>query len=179
MQTLRAGPLVLEPMTVGHAREMFVLLSEPDLYRHLDYGPPASVQYLEALYVTLEGRRSPDGAQHWLNWAIRGPAQGLVGYVQATVGRSGSAWIAYVLGSRHWGRGYATLATQCMMEHLVEAYAVRRFLATVERDNGKSITVLERLGFERAGLQESRDHELSGTELLFTAEVIGKLRVTG
>ena len=42
-----------------------------------------------------------------------------------------------------------------MMEHLVEAQPVRRFLATVERDNAKSVIMLERLGFVRAGLQES------------------------
>lgn len=171
MEALHIGSLTLEPLTVGHAAEMFALLSAPEIYRHLDYAPPSSVQHLEELYATLESRRSPDGTQHWLNWVIREPVHGLVGYVQATVGQSGSAWIAYVLGARYGGRGYATLATGCMMEHLIEAYAVRRFLATAERDNAKSITVLERLGFSRAGLQESREHELSATELLFIREV--------
>ena len=171
METLHIGSLALEPLTAGHAAEMFALLSEPELYRHLDYAPPSSVQHLEALYATLEGRRSPDGTQHWLNWVIREPVHGLIGYVQATVGQSASAWIAYVLGAQYWGQGYATLATHCMMEHLVAAYAVRRFLATVERNNAKSLAVLERLDFSRAGLEESGEHELSGTELLFIREV--------
>lgn len=171
METLHIGSLTLEPLTVSHGEEMFALLSAPEIYRYLDYAPPSSVRHLQALYATLESRRSPDGTQHWLNWVIREPVHGLVGYVQATVGQSGSAWIAYVLGAQYGGRGYATLATRRMMGHLVEDYAARRFLATVERDNAKSITVLERLGFSRAGLRESREHDLSATELLFIREV--------
>ncbi|NJM91265.1 MAG: GNAT family N-acetyltransferase [Myxococcales bacterium] len=148
---------------------MFELLKAPELYEHLDYPPPPSVEHLQSNYTKLERRRSPDGKQHWLNWVIRKQDAGLVGYVQATVTEGGSAWVAYVLGRNRWGNGYATLATRCMMEHLVAHYAVRRFLATAERSNSRSISVLKRLGFAEAQAEESVRHELTPTELLFVA----------
>jgi len=169
MQTLHAGPLVLEPLVVAHTQDMFALLKEPELYRHFDEAPPPSVDWLQARYARWQGRRSPDGRQQWLNWVIRDPAGALAGYVQATVDPDGSAWVAYVLGRSSQGRGYATVATRCMMDHISEQYAVRRFLARVEQANQKSIAVLRRLGFAEAGSDESLRHALSATERLFVA----------
>jgi RimJ/RimL family protein N-acetyltransferase len=169
MQTLRVGPLVLEPLVVAHTEDMFALLAEPELYRHLDEAPPPSVEWLQARYARWQARRSPDGQQQWLNWVIREPEGRLAGYVQATVHPDGSAWVAYVLGRSSQGCGYATVATRCMMEHLGEHFAVRRFLARVEQANEKSIAVLRRLGFSEAGSDESTRHALSATERLFVA----------
>jgi RimJ/RimL family protein N-acetyltransferase len=169
MQILHAGPLVLEPLVVAHTEDMFALLKESELYRHLDDSPPPSVEWLRARYAGWQTRRSPDGQQEWLNWVIREPEGRLAGYVQATVHPGGSAWVAYVLGRTSWGHGYATLATRCMMDHLSGHYAVQRFLARVEQANEKSIAVLRRLGFAEAGSEESMRHALSGTERLFVS----------
>jgi [ribosomal protein S5]-alanine N-acetyltransferase len=170
MQALTTGQLILEPLLAAHADEMFPLLREPELYDYLDYGPPPSADHLRQVYSSLEGRRSPDGSQRWLNWAIRTQDNGLVGYVQATVTNSGSAWIAYVLGRGSWGNGYATEATRCMMDHLADACGVRRFLATVERSNERSIAVLRRLGLREAGAEESSRHDLSPSERLYICQ---------
>lgn len=169
MQTLRIGNLILEPLVEAHAEEMFALLSDPELYRFLDYPPPPSVQHLRNVYTRLERRSSLDGKELWLNWVIREPVHGLIGYVQATVHRDGSAFIAYVLGRASWGRGYATAATSAMLQHLATEYDARCFLATVERSNAKSIGVLGRLGFAEADAGESARHGLSSTERLFVA----------
>ncbi|MDE2298798.1 MAG: GNAT family N-acetyltransferase, partial [Burkholderiales bacterium] len=91
----------------------------------------------------------------------------LLGCVQATVFVPGSAWIAYVFSSRHWGRGHAHEATAAMLAHLAQDCGVDRFLATVEVENERSIRLLDRLGFERAGAHEMVGHDLSATELLF------------
>jgi [ribosomal protein S5]-alanine N-acetyltransferase len=167
MQTLRVSPLVLEPLTVAHAAQMFALLSEPELYRYLGYGPPPSLEHVQTVYGKLEARWSPDGTEQWLNWVIREPGGELAGFVQATVESSGRAWVAYVLGRERWGRGYATLATRCMMQHLQSDYGVTHYLATVEQSNAASIAVLARLGFAAASEQECAQHELTSTERLF------------
>lgn len=167
MQTLATAQLVLEPLTVAHAEEMFDVLSDEAIYRHLDEAAPASVEHLRNVYAKREARRSPDGSQGWLNWAVRVPGGQLVGLVQATVFAPDSAWIAYVFSSQHWGRGYAHEATQAMLAHLTEGYAVRRCLATVEVENERSIRLLERLCFVRAAPHEMTGHDLSVTELLF------------
>ena len=167
MQTIITPALTLEPLLASHAEEMFALLSDDEIYRYLDYAAPASADYLRGVYQRLESRRSPDAREAWLNWVIRPLDQPLAGYVQATVEPDRSAYVAYVLGSRYWGHGYAHRAVQAMLDHLVSAYSVDRFLATVEADNQRSIRLLERLGFHPIASHELDGHQLSTTERMF------------
>jgi RimJ/RimL family protein N-acetyltransferase len=171
MDTLTASGLVLEPLIVAHAEAMFNVLSDPCLYRYLDYGPPPSLEHLRTVYTRLETRVSPDGTQRWLNWVVRKVSGAVVGYVQATLVASGSAWIAYLLAREHWGRGYARAATSAMLAHLEDAYRCTQFLATVEAANLRSVAVLEALSFRPATPAELRFHELTPTELLFVRRV--------
>src|SRR6185369_15360299 len=117
MQALVAGNLVLEPLVAAHAKAMFAVLTEPELYRYLDYPPPASVDQLAAVYAHLEARKSPDGGEHWLNWIVSPLGQAPIGYVQGTVMSLGNAWIGYVFSKKHWGKGHATQAVHAMLEH--------------------------------------------------------------
>ena len=167
MQTITAAKLVLEPLTVADADTMFGVLSDPQIYRYLDYGPPPSVEYLRDVYTKLESRKSPDGSQLWLNWVVHQQGAKPMGYVQATVFPSGTAWVAYVLSSKYWGRGYARTATQAMIEHLADAYGTTQYLATVEAENRRSIVLLERLSFLPATPLEAQYFDLSATERLF------------
>ena len=175
MQTLRTARLVLEPLVVAHARAMFEVLSDPAIYRYLDYPPPASLEHLQRVYARLEGRKSADGNELWLNWVVSPFTQPPVGYVQATVYPEQSASVAYVLSSRHWGRGYASEAVQAMLEHLASAYGSRRYRATVEAENERSIQLLARLGFRCATRSEGA-RSLSLTERLFVRELTARRR---
>jgi ribosomal-protein-alanine N-acetyltransferase len=153
MQTLHTPRLVLEPLMVAHADALYPILADPRQLEYLDQGAPASLEALRERYRRLESRRSGDGREHWLNWAIVMPAHGAgaIGFVQATVLlEDRRAWVAYEVGCACWGRGIATEATQAMLEHLVSAYAVTGFMATVDRRNERSWRLLQRLGFSRA-----------------------------
>ena len=169
MQTLKAdGGIVLEPLTRAHAPALFVVLSDPALYDHLDYGPPPSLEHLQGVYERLETRRSPDGREGWLNWVIRPDGAEPAGTVQATVlGDSGAAWIGYVLGRAYWGRGIAHRAVAAMLAHLEEAHAVRRFQASVEQANAASIALLRRLSFELADADAHAAAGMTPTERLY------------
>ena len=158
-EVIRTPRLTLEPLTVAHAPAMFAVLSDPLIYPYLDDPPPPSLEHLQRVYGQLEQRRSPDGREIWLNWIVVRDAP--IGFVQATI-RGEDADVAYVLGSAHWGQGYAYEAMTAMIEHLAASYGVRRFFATVEEQNERSIRLLERLGFRPT---EGRD--LSPTERLF------------
>ena len=146
-QVLRTARLSLEPLEVRHAALLLDVLSAPEIYEHLDEDPPADLAALEARYRRLETRRSPDGRQEWLNWAVRVEATGEhAGYVQATV-EDGAAEVAYVLGPAWWGRGLATEAVTVMCAHLAVDHAVARLTAHVAPANRASRSLLERLGF--------------------------------
>ena len=155
--------LVLEPQTAAHAAEMFDVLGDPALYE-FENEPPASPEWLRARFARLESRRSADGREAWLNWVLRVPGAGLVGYVQATVGEGGSATIAYVLASRHWGKGLARQAVEAMMDELAAQHGVSRFAAVLKRDNHRSMRLLERLGFTLATPQAHRQAGVDADE---------------
>jgi RimJ/RimL family protein N-acetyltransferase len=149
MRALRTARLRLEPQRAAHADEMFDVLSDPAIYAY-ENAPPKSAPALRERYVRLESRRSGDGSQLWLNWVLRVPAQGLIGYVQATVSAGGRASIGYELASAHWGRGYAQEAVGAMLDELARRYGVRAVFAVLKRANGRSRRLLERLGFMTA-----------------------------
>ena len=174
MQTIVTSTLTLEPLLASHAEEMFELLSDPAIYRYLDYTAPVSAESLRSVYQRWEARRSPDKSEAWLNWVIRPRDRALVGYVQATVTSSRTAYVAYILASKYWGKGYARLAVETMLEHLASAYEVDRYLATVEADNERSICLLLRLGFQAVVPCDVVAQRLSATERMFIRSFVRK-----
>jgi ribosomal-protein-alanine N-acetyltransferase len=169
---LRGPRLRLEPMHALHAPALFPVISDPALYTWIDQGPPASIERLEAVYRRVEGRRSPDGSELWLNWVLfqdpaPDPTPAPLGYVQASVAADGRAWVAYMLGRSTWGQGYAAEAVAAMLQHLFGAIGVRQAMAMVEQDNARSIALVKRLGFHRALGEALQGHTLTMTEELW------------
>jgi len=115
ISTLR---LCLEPIMASHAKAMFSILSDRQLYRFTGEEPPESEVSLESRYRYLEGRKSPDESQLWLNWLVGLKENDTpIGYVQATVSEF-HADIAWVIGSDWQGNGYASEAALAMAQWL-------------------------------------------------------------
>ena len=165
MRTLETAALTLEPLTVRHADEMFAVLGDPAIYEY-ENEPPPSVEWLSARFARLESRRSADGREQWLNWVIRLPGSGLIGYVQATVHANGHAAIAYELASAWWGRGLASEAVRAVIGELVQRYGARSLGAVLKRDNQRSLRLLQRLGFTLASPDAHVQHRVEPGELL-------------
>lgn len=149
MQTIGAPPLLLEPLSVRHACEMFSVLSDPAIYE-FENEPPTSEEALARRYAMLERGHSQDGTEVWLNWVVRLPGGELAGFVQATLLRSGAAYVAYVLASRHWRQGIGSAAVTAMLTELRIQYAVRLYVAVLKARNFRSVALLRKLGFEAA-----------------------------
>jgi RimJ/RimL family protein N-acetyltransferase len=69
----------------------------------------------------------------------------VIGRVEAT-SHDGITEIAYLINPSHWGRGFATSATELLLEELRKESEFN-FWATVDPNNSASIRVLEKLGF--------------------------------
>jgi [ribosomal protein S5]-alanine N-acetyltransferase len=149
---LRTPHVVLEPLCAAHAAEMFKPLFDPIHYQFIPQDPPASLEVLRARFERLEGRRSPNGRELWLNWALRLASGEAVGLVQATGYPDGRISIAYELFRAHQGRGIATQAVRAMLLHLRDQAKLNRATALVDTRNQRSIRLLERLGFSRTRL---------------------------
>ena len=169
MHVIETDSLTLEPQTVAHAEEMFVVLSDSAIYEH-ENEPPPSLEWLRARFTKLQSRRSSDGQEQWLNWVIRLPTSELIGYVQATLWSDGRAAIAYALFSKYWGRGLARQVVQAVVSELVEHYQVRSLSAVLKRENLRSLRLLERLGFSPASPEQDRSHPVETGEMLMHRE---------
>lgn len=170
MNAIEAGGMRLEPQVAAHADEMFVVLSDPAIYE-FENAPPASLDWLRTRFTKLETRLSGDGTEQWLNWVIRLPGSGLIGYVQATVTGKGDATIAYELSSPHWGRGLGYQAVQAMISELQSHYGVRRLYAVFKRANFRSRRLLERLGFTAGSPQQCGEQQVEADEDLMCREI--------
>ncbi len=160
MNTLTGYRCILEPQVESHAPEMFVVLSDPAIYE-FEGVPPPSVERLAAGFKRRESRVSPDGTEKWLNWVVRLQTGELAGYVQATIYKSGAAYIGYELASKHWRQGIGTASLQIMLAELTGQYGVHTFVAVLKTANYRSLGLLQRLGFV-AGTRE--DATLYGAE---------------
>jgi ribosomal-protein-alanine N-acetyltransferase len=150
LELLATARLRLEPLEPEHAAMLFEGLRDEQLYEFIDEGPPVSVETLRARYEGLARRRSPDGREAWLNWAVwSNPEARYIGYVQATVAADRRAFIAYVLFRDAWGYGYAAESVERVVRDLRERWGCEEVSAQVDVRNRRSIALLQRLGFER------------------------------
>ena len=156
---LETARLFLEPILAAHALRLNEQLQEERLYRFIPQDPPASPQALEDRYGFLSARRSPDGREAWLNWAVREKRSGdYVGTLEATVEEDPVAFVAYMVFVPYQRRGIAAEACGRLVEHLFEDYRVSVVTAEIDTRNVASITLVETLGFERVGFQKDADH---------------------
>jgi RimJ/RimL family protein N-acetyltransferase len=162
--------LEIHPQLAEHADEMFVLLQDPALY-HYENEAPRSVERLRERFARLETRMSADGTEAWLNWVVRLPGAGLIGFVQATVHHDRSAGVAYVFGSAHWGQGYAYEAVHAMLGELAERWKVRVFRAVLKRDNARSQRLLMRLAFAPAPRDAQAPEDVADDEALMVRDI--------
>ncbi|MFO1326220.1 MAG: GNAT family N-acetyltransferase [Rubrivivax sp.] len=169
---LHGARLRLEPLQAAHADALYPVLSDPELYRHLDHGPPADLERLRHVFGRMQAGRSPDGREQWLNWVLCTHDGGeALGTVQATVRDDGCAWVAWMLARHVWGRGYAAEAVGLMLAHLRRHGQVRQAQACVEAANDRSEALARRLGFRAAKPAELAPHTLTRTERLWLLDL--------
>ena len=156
---LETPRLLIEPLLAAHAAGLYESLQDALLYEFIPQNPPASPRVLEARYRALSSRRSPDGREAWLNWALRtrGPGD-YAGVLEATVHEDLTAEIAYMVFAPYQRRGLAAEACSRLLAHLFEDYQVNVAAAEIDTRNVASIALVESLGFGRVALHEGADY---------------------
>ena len=151
--------LLLEPLTTAHAAVLHEPLLDGRLYSFIPQDPPVSRQALEDRYRKLSTRRSPDGSEAWLNWAVRERETGrYAGTLEASVEADGTAFIAYMVFVPYQRRGFAAESCGRLIAHLIEDYGVLVVVAEIDTRNLASIALVESLGFVRVSFQKDADH---------------------
>ncbi|MFG2921742.1 GNAT family N-acetyltransferase [Streptomyces sp. NPDC048305] len=139
------------PLDVDHAREMAAVLFDPALHEWTG-GAPEDEDTLRARYER-QSAGSPDPAELWWNWVLRVRADGcLAGYVQATV-RGARAEVAWVVGTRWQGRGYAKEAATGLVDHLLGTVSLRSVIAHIHPGHAASAAVASAAGLHPSDLR--------------------------
>jgi RimJ/RimL family protein N-acetyltransferase len=144
--TIRTARLVLAPLAVDDADEMAVVLGDERMHEFTG-GEPLPLDQLRERYRRLVVGRSADESERWFNWVVRLADGGAaVGAVQATVAADGSsADVAWEVGIRWQGRGFASEAAVALVDWLVER-GVSRVQACIHPQHEASAAVAARAG---------------------------------
>ena len=138
--------LELVPLTAADAEGLFPVMNDPALGRFTGETPPADVEAVRAGFARWEARRSPDGAELWLNWVVRRRDDGrAIGLVQATVGDESTA-VAWTVGADFQRQGSATEAGRALIAWLHDILGVPSIVGSIHPDNVASQTVARRIG---------------------------------
>ncbi len=157
MQALRTQRLRLEPLREEHASRVFEPLQDPGIYRFIPDDPPVR-SALQRRYAFLEGGRSPDETELWLNWVVfLGDSTTPIGTVQATLPRGADGSFAYIVFPRYWRRGYGRELVTCLLTHVFETYTPPNMYAEIDTRNVGSIRLVESLGLVRTATTRDAD----------------------
>ena len=156
LPTLETRDLLLRPMEMRDARDVYAWSSDPEVARYVLWEP----------HRNLSDTR---GYLRWMRWQYRhgspaswgivlrssGQVIGTIGFMWVSV-ENHTAEVGYSLGREHWNRGYMTQALAAVIQSAFPALALRRIEAQRDARNPASGRVLEKCGFEQEGVLRSR-----------------------
>src|SRR5262245_3666652 len=103
-------------------------------------------------FFAAMNRQHPDTPGEWFQFAIELTATGAMAgdcALHALAESPSEVEIGFTLAPAHHGKGYATEAVACLLDYAFGPLSKERAIAITDVRNAASITVLERLGFER------------------------------
>jgi ribosomal-protein-alanine N-acetyltransferase len=147
MKILTSERVRLVPLSEVHESEFVRLANIPEINRRVNKPP----FYSQAHFSELLSH--PQHAKTRLIWMIEQNARVVGAINTAASGRDGRMFQGgYWIDPAFWGQGIASAALLLVKTHLLEDRGAERVQALVEPDNGASIRVLEKCGYEREGL---------------------------
>jgi len=126
-----------------------------DVTRFLPYATWQTLADAQAWYERAMRHHAEGNA---LQFVVEAMGSGVVGTCLLFRFESASARaeIGYVLGQRHWGRGYMREALASLLAFAFNELSLRRLEAEVDPRNTASDRLLRRLGFTHEGLLRQR-----------------------
>ena len=151
MPKLNTTRLLLRPMRVSDATDMYDYARREDVTEYLLWSPHPSQQYTEE-YLRYIQRRYALG--EFYDWAVvekeSGRMIGTCGFTRFDFPHN-AAEIGYVLNPDLHGKGYGTEAAACVLRFGFERLGLHRIEAKFMKGNDASLHVMEKLGMTLEG----------------------------
>ena len=139
---------------------IYAYASDPEVTKHMFYGPRDETDTREYLRRMLESQRQRSRTT-WELGVVEGATGRLIGACDLTLDEHGAGDLGYILGREAWGRGYASEAARAMVQAGFDQLKVERIYAICEVGYQASARVLEKAGLRWTRTQ-ARYYEAKG-----------------
>ncbi len=151
MPTLSTSRLILRPMRVGDAYDMYEYACREDVTEYLLWSPHSSVAYTRDYLAYIESRYATCEFYDWaITLADTGKMIGTIGFTKIDCPHN-KGEIGYVLSPDYHGVGIATEAAQRIVRFGFEKLDLHRIEARFMQGNEASLAVMKKLGMTFEG----------------------------
>jgi ribosomal-protein-alanine N-acetyltransferase len=153
---LHTPRLTLRPLREGDGPALFAIFSDPEVTRYWSRSVWTDMAQAEDM-LAAASEDYADGSGLRYGIVVTATSE-LVGVASLFAFHRDNRRcdLGYVLGSRHWGRGYASEALVPVLDHAFGALGMNRIEADIDPNNIASQRVLEKLAFRREGFMPER-----------------------
>lgn len=157
---LETPRLRLREITPADAQAIFAIRGD---YEVTKYNGGANYVRLDQAAALIRGIADDYRDQRSIRWGITlrhedNRVIGMCGY-NYWIRQDFRASIGYDLARVYWGKGIMPEAIRAMLEFGFESMGLNRVEADASVDNARSVRVLEKLGFQREGVQREQFYE--------------------
>ncbi|MBO4209804.1 bifunctional pyridoxamine 5'-phosphate oxidase family protein/GNAT family N-acetyltransferase [Micromonospora echinofusca] len=151
--TMRGEHVVLEPLTVGHAEELYASTTDPEVWQHLGTGQPTDPAGMARVVAdALDAQYAGDRVAWVQRCARTGKVVGSTSYYEIDPER-GAVGIGYTwLGRPWWRTGINTEAKLLLLSRAFDTLGANRVVWHTDIRNDRSQRAIERLGAQREGV---------------------------
>lgn len=153
---LHTARLTLRPLAEGDGPALFAVFSDPAVVRYWSRSAWTDMaQADEMLAAAAAGYADGSGLRFGIVVTATNELVG-VASLFAFDRDNRRCDLGYVLGSRHWGQGYASEALAPVLDYAFDTLGMNRIEADIDPRNIASQRVLEKLAFRREGYMPER-----------------------
>lgn len=154
IKILETERLILRTWTLADAPKLFEICGDADVMKRLGTGKPyETIDQADEFLRWAENYQTANG---FCRWAV------LLKENQEIVGSCGFARphgteeieLGYLLAKKFWGKGLATEAAKACLHYGFERLKFNEVIAITDLENTASQKVLEKIGFEKRGIEE-------------------------
>ena len=146
MEYLKSKRLILRPLRMEDAHEIFLYRSDPEIYKYQSWQPNTIADVEE--FITKKIVSAPNLPDTWYQLAIcKNESSQLIGDCGLHFPRNdhGQVEIGITLKREHQGLGYATECLNLVFDYVFRDLKKHRMYASVDPNNHASVRLLERM----------------------------------
>lgn len=145
--------VLLRPVELRDAEDMFVFVADPEVVHFLPWQPAKEVRGVQAFLEQQRGRRrSGESLAFAVILQETGKVIGSTDIMQLQA-RDGHVELGYILARDCWGKGIMTEAAALSRDYVFTTLRRDRLVAFADQENIGSRRVLEKIGMQEVGTE--------------------------